>query len=80
MNVDANDEFTRLVDSHRRALQRYVMRRLADSDDSDDDDSDSETDPGVPGGAVVIDSGSSFERPRRRRAAGRPAGPPIHVD
>jgi ribonuclease E len=50
------------------------------SDDSDDDDSDSETDPGVPAGAVVIDSGSSFERPRRRRAAGRPAGPPIHVD
>ncbi|MGA8254188.1 MAG: Rne/Rng family ribonuclease [Mycobacterium sp.] len=51
-----------------------------DSDDSDDDDSDSETDPGVPAGAVGINSGSSFERPRRRRAAGRPAGPPIHVD
>jgi ribonuclease E len=40
------------------------------SDDSDEDDSD----------AAVIDAGSSFERPRRRRAAGRPAGPPIHVD
>ena len=51
-----------------------------DSDDSDDDDSDSETDPGVPAGAVGINSGSSFERPRRRRAAGRPAGPPVHVD
>jgi ribonuclease E len=38
-------------------------------DDSDDDDSDSEA-----------DTGPTFERPRRRRAAGRPAGPPIHVD
>ncbi len=38
-------------------------------DDSDDDDSDSEA-----------DIGPTFERPRRRRAAGRPAGPPIHVD
>jgi ribonuclease E len=50
---------------------------LEDSDDSDDDDSDSET---APARAVVIDTGSSFGRPRRRRAAGRPAGPPIHVD
>jgi RNA polymerase sigma-70 factor, ECF subfamily len=37
MNVDdVNREFTRLVDNHRRALQRYVLRRLADQDDSDD--------------------------------------------
>ena len=52
---------------------------LEDSD-SDDDDSDSETDPGVSAGVVVIDTGSSFQGPRRRRAAGRPAGPPLHVD
>jgi ribonuclease E len=50
-------------------------------DDSDDDDSDSETDTEVTAGAgFAFDRGSSFERPRRRRAAGRPAGPPIHVD
>ena len=50
-------------------------------DDSDDDDSDSEADVEVPAGAgIVIDTGPTFERPRRRRAAGRPAGPPIHLD
>jgi ribonuclease E len=48
-------------------------------DDSDDDGSDSETDAEVPAGAgVTIDTGPAFGR--RRRAAGRPAGPPIHVD
>jgi ribonuclease E len=48
-------------------------------DDSDEDDSDSEAE--VPAGAgVAIDTGSAFVRPRRRRGAGRPAGPPIHVD
>ncbi|MGC1237951.1 MAG: sigma-70 family RNA polymerase sigma factor [Acidimicrobiales bacterium] len=37
MNVDdANRDFTQLVDNHRRAVQRYVLRRLADPDDSDD--------------------------------------------
>jgi RNA polymerase sigma factor (sigma-70 family) len=37
MNVgDVNYDFTRLVDDHRRALQRYVLRRLSDPDDSDD--------------------------------------------
>jgi ribonuclease E len=50
-------------------------------DDSDDDDSDSETDAEAHAGAgVAIDTGSPFGRPRRRRTAGRPAGPPIHVD
>lgn len=33
---DVNHDFTRLVDNHRRALQRYVLRRLSDPDDSDD--------------------------------------------
>ncbi len=48
-----------------------------DDDDLDDEDSDddSETGNGSPGA-----DGAPFERPRRRRAAGRPAGPPIHGD
>jgi ribonuclease E len=46
-----------------------------DDDDDDDDEDDSEV---AEGTAVVLDSG--FGRPRRRRAAGRPAGPPIHAD
>ncbi len=56
---------------------------LEDSDDSDEDsdeDSDDDSDEDDDSVAVVIDSDSSFERPRRRRAAGRPAGPPIHAD
>jgi len=51
--------------------------------DSEEDDADSEvnTDNGEMhrGSAVPIETASPFERPRRR-AAGRPAGPPIHVD
>ena len=42
-------------------------------DDSDSDDSDD-------GSEASVGAGSGFGRPRRRRAAGRPAGPPIHVD
>jgi ribonuclease E len=53
-------------------------------DDSDDDDSESEADADsaevAAGAGVSVDAGSAFGRPRRRRAAGRPAGPPIHVD
>ncbi|WP_156685983.1 Rne/Rng family ribonuclease [Mycobacterium sp. Marseille-P9652] len=48
-----------------------------DGDDSDDDD-DNGDDDGEPSGGVEL--GSTFGRPRRRRAAGRPAGPPIHAD
>ncbi|OBI37694.1 ribonuclease [Mycobacterium sp. E1386] len=44
-------------------------------DDSDSDDSDSDED-----SEDSVNGGSGFGRPRRRRAAGRPAGPPIHVD
>ena len=51
--------------------------------DSEEDDADSEvdTDNGEMhrGSAVPIETGSPFGRPRRR-AAGRPAGPPIHLD
>ncbi|ORB45857.1 ribonuclease E/G [Mycobacterium paraseoulense] len=47
-----------------------------DDDDLDVED-DSESDEGPEGS---LDTGSGFGRPRRRRAAGRPAGPPIHVD
>ena len=45
-----------------------------DSDDSDDDIDESD-EPDVP---VVV--ASAAERPRRRRVAARPAGPPIHDD
>jgi ribonuclease E len=52
--------------------------------DSDDDNADSEVDTDNAevhrGSAVPIETASAFGRPRRRRAAGRPAGPPIHVD
>jgi ribonuclease E len=48
-----------------------------DSDDSDDDEDDDDIDDEDSAGA---DAGPAFGRPRRRRAAGRPAGPPIHVD
>ena len=41
-------------------------------------DSDNAELPGV--SAVPIDTSSAFGHLRRRRAAGRPAGPPIHVD
>jgi RNA polymerase sigma-70 factor (ECF subfamily) len=36
MSLDKEQEFARLVDDHRRALQRYVLRRLADVDSSED--------------------------------------------
>jgi ribonuclease E len=50
----------------------------SDEDDDDDDDDDLvETDGD---GAEPDEDGSPYARPRRRRAAGRPAGPPIHVD
>ena len=52
--------------------------------DSDDDNADSEIDTDNAevhrGSAVPIETASASGRPRRRRAAGRPAGPPIHVD
>ena len=52
--------------------------------DSDDDNADSEVDTDNAevhrGSAVPIETASASGRPRRRRAAGRPAGPPIHVD
>jgi ribonuclease E len=44
-----------------------------DEDDLDDEDSDDDT-------SGSANGGFSAGRPRRRRAAGRPAGPPIHVD
>lgn len=43
-----------------------------DEDDLDDEDADDDT--------ARSGNGGSGGRPRRRRAAGRPAGPPIHVD
>lgn len=51
---------------------------LEDDENEDlDDDEDSDDENGSENWA---DSGSGFGRPRRRRAAGRPAGPPIHAD
>ena len=52
-----------------------------DDDDLDDEDSDSEPDEDSEVEAEVgVGGGSPFGRPRRRRAAGRPAGPPTHAD
>ena len=50
---------------------------LDDGDDDSDDSDDSETAIEVP--SVVIAEVSAVPS-RRRRAAGRPAGPPIHAD
>ncbi len=49
-----------------------------DSDSGPDEDSESDTDI-AEHTAVAVDVGSGFGR-LRRRAAGRPAGPPIHLD
>jgi ribonuclease E len=61
-----------------------------EDDDFDDEDSDSDSDEGedegegegdgARGGSAPAEFGPTFGRPRRRRAAGRPAGPPIHAD
>jgi len=50
--------------------------------DDEDSDSDSESNGEVGYSASIGTSLATdvFERPRRRRAAGRPAGPPLHVD
>jgi len=58
---------------------------LDDDDDDDDDDldleeSDSEEDSEADGPGSAVTASTVTERPRRRRAAGRPAGPPIHAD
>ncbi len=52
----------------------------SDSDDDDNADSAVGTDNAElhRGSAVQIET--AFGRPRRRRAAGRPAGPPVHLD
>lgn len=47
--------------------------------DVEDDDSDDSDDSGE-GSDGSVNAGPAFGRPRRRRAAGRPAGPPIHAD
>ena len=47
-------------------------------DDLDDEDSDSESNGEVSPAASIATE--VFGRPRRRRAAGRPAGPPLQVD
>jgi ribonuclease E len=55
-----------------------------DEDDLDDEDDDDEDDEDLDDDDDVDDEDSDDEsalgRPRRRRAAGRPAGPPIHAD
>jgi ribonuclease E len=47
-----------------------------DDEDDEDDDEDSDETPGSQFAAVT----APHERPRRRRAAARPAGPPAHED
>lgn len=50
-------------------------------DDLDVDESDIDNAAQVPDSCTIpVSDGSGFGRPRRRRAAGRPAGPPVHVD
>lgn len=52
-----------------------------DDDDLDTEDSDDSDDSDGEQGSAAADQGASApSRPRRRRAAGRPAGPPIHAD
>jgi ribonuclease E len=53
-----------------------------DDDDDDLDDEDSDSDSGSNGAArpAASTADDDFGRPRRRRAAGRPAGPPVHID
>jgi len=55
---------------------------LDDEEDDLDDDEDSDSDEAddARSGAGSVELGSTFGSPRRRRAAGRPAGPPIHAD
>jgi ribonuclease E len=48
-----------------------------DDEDSDDDDSETGSDTARSSRGTVD---AALGRPRRRRAAGRPAGPPIHVE
>ena len=52
-----------------------------DLDDDDDDDVEDLDDEVNSVGSIEASMvGDAFGRPRRRRAAGRPAGPPLHVD
>ncbi|OBI57999.1 Rne/Rng family ribonuclease [Mycobacterium sp. E796] len=51
-----------------------------DEDDEDDDEDDEDLDDDDEDTSAAGNGGVGFGRPRRRRAAGRPAGPPIHVD
>lgn len=57
---------------------------LDDDLDIDEDESDAEADIDNADVSdrsnILISDGSGYARPRRRRAAGRPAGPPVHVD
>jgi ribonuclease E len=57
---------------------------LEDSDDAEDSDDSDEDDPDVhharDNGDIPVGTVSVVGQHRRRRAAGRPAGPPVHVD
>ena len=51
-----------------------------DDDEDDDDVEDLDDEVNSVGSIEASMVGDAFGRPRRRRAAGRPAGPPLHVD
>ncbi len=86
---DAEDLDAEDLDDDDEDLDLDDDLEVEDSDspsgvDSDDEDPDSETRPDnseIPAGAgLAIDPELAFGHSRRRRAAGRPAGPPIHPD
>ncbi|OBA68869.1 ribonuclease [Mycobacterium sp. 1554424.7] len=77
---DSDDDEDELDDDDDDELDDEDLD-LDDEDNDDDDDDDDDLDDEDNGDAgAALDAGSSFARPRRRRAAGRPAGPPIHMD
>jgi ribonuclease E len=51
-----------------------------DVEESESDENGDTDDAEVPVAPLPIDTAAAFARPRRRRAAGRPAGPPIHAE
>ncbi|WP_025737243.1 Rne/Rng family ribonuclease [Mycobacterium genavense] len=71
---DETDQDTDDVDEEDSVDEDLDDEDLDDDEDSDDDDDKGDAEDSTD------HAGPDFGRHRRRRAAGRPAGPPIHVD